>query len=47
VFRLPEEVLADEELAWDKVTFIIEALSLYRLLLLKPTDSVHPFQRFY
>lgn len=41
VVRLPQEVLEDEEMAWDKVTFIIECLNLYRLLLLKREDTVH------
>jgi hypothetical protein len=40
LFRLPKDVLEDEEMAWDKVTFIIECLSLYRLLLLKQDDIV-------
>lgn len=40
LFRLPSEVLEDEETALDKVTFIIECLSLYRLLLLKKEDTV-------
>ena len=42
VFGVPPEILEDEELAWDKVTFIIECLSLYRLLLLRPQDTVLP-----
>ena len=42
LFRLPEEVLDDEERGLDKAGFIIECLSLYRLLLLKKEDSVCP-----
>lgn len=42
LFRLPSEVLKDEETALDKVTFIIECLNLYRLLLLKKEDTVLP-----
>ena len=40
VFRLPKDILEDEEAAWNKVTFIIECLSLYRLLLLRQQDNV-------
>jgi len=39
-FRLSTDILEDEEMAWDKVTFIIECLSLYRLLLLRQPDTV-------
>jgi hypothetical protein len=41
VFRLPKDLLEDEEAAWDKVTFIVECLSLYRLLLLRQQDNVY------
>ena len=40
LYRLPKDVLEDEEVVWDKVTFIIECLNLYRLLLLKQADIV-------
>jgi hypothetical protein len=43
LFCLPEEVLNDEEATWDKASFIIECLSLYRLLLLKQNDQVISF----
>jgi hypothetical protein len=42
LFRIPEGVLADEEEMWDKATFILESLTLYRLLLLKKDDLVLP-----
>ena len=44
VFRLPKDILEDEEMALDKVTFIIECLSLYRLLLLRQQDTVFPVE---
>lgn len=40
LFGIPEEVLNDEEATWDNANFIIECLSLYRLLLLKEDDKV-------
>jgi len=40
VLRLPTDIFEDEERAWDKVTFIIECLSLYRLFLLGQQDKV-------
>lgn len=40
MFQLPSEVLEDEEEALDKASFIIECLTLYRLLLLKKEDKV-------
>jgi hypothetical protein len=42
IFRLPAEVLDDEEAASDNTPFIMECLSLYRLLLLKRDDTVFP-----
>jgi hypothetical protein len=40
LFRLPSDILEDEESMFDIVTFIIECLSLYRMLLLKNEDTV-------
>jgi hypothetical protein len=40
LFYLPEEILNDEEAIWDTANFIIECLSLCRLLLLKKDDQV-------
>ena len=42
LFRIAGEVLADEEEMWDKATFVLESLTLYRLLLLKKDDLVFP-----
>jgi hypothetical protein len=43
LFRTSKEILDDEEVALDKATFIIECLSLYRLLLLRSEDTVYLF----
>jgi len=40
LFRLPLEILENEESAFDNAGFIIECLSLYRLLLLRREDGV-------
>jgi hypothetical protein len=40
LFRLPLEILENEESTFDNAGFIIECLSLYRLLLLRREDGV-------
>ena len=40
VFRVPEETLGDEDVALEQASFIIECLSLYRLLMLRNEDKI-------